>query len=994
MENNESKIKYWTVGTSAILYLNNVKRWLNEYLINKMIKNSDFAIVLNDCDNGRVIVNFSCEINDENEKTIVYQSKKSHSNDYDPTTLSQFFRVLCYFKILSEIPNGRNDKYELSRDLINKFIGKTITKENVNEIISIFLLNSVSEKFIEFNIKLMKNLKNVENIHSLLWKDGKDNDDNMITRSLLYHASEISEFLDLNEIKKIYNKKSSDDNKSTKSSLDFKKVFSTMICNHINKKDSNKEYISLKNSIQKIIDTIRNFYKLPSEVSKKILGEMKDLAIEYQTYLDENEYRTKHLRKIGGMESALKNIYDLILKFKDEKINIPIFQRDYVWNSELINNLIDSLYDDCEDHNSSYLNNIIMCGSNEKARWQIIDGQQRIFTLLLILFCLFKITTYYDYNLEHKILELLFSHNENKYKDIYTNLSKTNIYGNFSKIIEGSADGFEYEIIIKIIENIIDNLIGKLIDVKNTKEKNNSNVSNFIDHILWNTYVSLTTLPDLTPEKIFENINKNGKALDSLDLLRNYIYAMCINGTYEIDKNNNIEYYIDRYNDIIKHFFDDKNKLNYKKLENFALVLYKREAINNNNNGFDKSNKSIHTFYLLKEVLESWAEKNKNGNNKISINSILNNFLNCIHKYEYIVNCKKSDLSVYPKIEISALSSQIYGATLGGNTIFVSIIWKLLDAFNAYNWEKETTKNENLSELSKWLFEIERFNIFWKILSFKGQSLSKKFDKICDTFFKDENWKKNILNFRKELLNLISELESLSDKERNKKLREELEYYLETNPQALSDPLKFLLLNRINFALNNTPYTNNIGNDSLYILSNAESKNNAFMNWHNNFHYEHCLSKNDKAKVNKSSQTTKDDFDKYINLLGNGAILESGINESIGNNELLIKINPNKTKETPSYAHTSLNNLILRGKEKIVEKTEVTEQILGEEKKDDKWLLVGFVQLEEDIKERDNEEKLKIIYKWIKDRTIQLNDLIVKIYSYCENDLNINLKKN
>ena len=249
-----------------------------------------------------------------------------------------------------------------------------------------------------------------------------------------------------------------------------------------------------------------------------------------------------------------------------------------------------------------------------------------------------------------------------------------------------------------------------------------------------------------------------------------------------------------------------------------------------------------------------------------------------------------------------------------------------------------------------------------------------------------ENWKKNILNFRKELLNLISELESLSDKERNKKLREELEYYLETNPQALSDPLKFLLLNRINFALNNTPYTNNIGNDSLYILSNAESKNNAFMNWHNNFHYEHCLSKNDKAKVNKSSQTTKDDFDKYINLLGNGAILESGINESIGNNELLIKINPNKTKETPSYAHTSLNNLILRGKEKIVEKTEVTEQILGEEKKDDKWLLVGFVQLEEDIKEKDNEEKLKIIYKWIKDRTIQLNNLIVRIYSYCENE--------
>ena len=33
------------------------------------------------------------------------------------------------------------------------------------EIISIFLLNSVSEKFIEFNIKLMKNLKSFLDIH-------------------------------------------------------------------------------------------------------------------------------------------------------------------------------------------------------------------------------------------------------------------------------------------------------------------------------------------------------------------------------------------------------------------------------------------------------------------------------------------------------------------------------------------------------------------------------------------------------------------------------------------------------------------------------------------------------------------------------------------------------------------------------------------------------------------------------------------------------------
>jgi len=123
----------------------------------------------------------------------------------------------------------------------------------------------------------------------------------------------------------------------------------------------------------------------------------------------------------------------------------------------------------------------------------------------------------------------LFSPNRNEYKDIYTNVQETNIYGNFSKIIENQEEKQESKIVKDIIRNIIDNLTKKLIKIENESEKNNYNISGFINHILWNTYVSSTILPNTTPEKIFENINKNGKALDSLDLLRNYIYSMCIN---------------------------------------------------------------------------------------------------------------------------------------------------------------------------------------------------------------------------------------------------------------------------------------------------------------------------------------------------------------------------------------------------------------------------------------------------------------------------------
>ena len=41
-----NKIKYWTVGTSVILYLNNVRRWvIKKNLLSTMFKKNDFHII-------------------------------------------------------------------------------------------------------------------------------------------------------------------------------------------------------------------------------------------------------------------------------------------------------------------------------------------------------------------------------------------------------------------------------------------------------------------------------------------------------------------------------------------------------------------------------------------------------------------------------------------------------------------------------------------------------------------------------------------------------------------------------------------------------------------------------------------------------------------------------------------------------------------------------------------------------------------------------------
>ena len=793
---------------------------------------------------------------------------------------------------------------------------------------------------------------------SILSKEG--NDDYKITRSLLYHVDEIEKFLDLDEIKKVYNKKSNitDDNQ-TSENFSFKKVFSTKILNYVDKEElnENKKMSLLKKSIENIIYIIRIFYKLPSEFSDKVLEETKNVVEEYKKYLSIEEYEKNHSKRPEGIPKCEnKTIYHLINDFKNYKINIPIFQRDYVWNSELINNLIDSLYEDFSSSPSkySYLNNIIICSSDGKERWKIIDGQQRIFTLLLVLFSLFKITIYYEFDLEHQILELLFSKDRNEYKNIYTNLQDTNIYGKFSKIIDNPKEGQELKIIKRIVRKIIDKLDNKLTNVRDEKEKK-SNISNFITHILWNTYVSLTTLPNSMPEKIFENINKNGKALDSLDLLRNYIYSMCINNNWKISENHTIENYIEKYNKIINHFFDDKDKINYNKLEHFTLTLYKKE-VKQSNNEFSKSNKSVYTFNLLKEIFEIWGKQNN------EVDSILDCFLNSIYKYEYIINCSKSFSANYPKVEIPALSSQIYGASLGGNTVFVSIIWKLLDEFNAFNWTNENiTKNEELAELSKWLFEIERFNIFWKITAFKGQSISLELDSIIKDFFDgNSEWKTKRLDFKNKLLEIIPELESLSDKDKNEALSTRLESF-KVNPLAFSDQLKFLLLNRINFALNNTGKNEIISNNSLYIKANGYSINNECKDWHNILQYEHCLAKKDELSKNMSKEKLEV-FVKNINLFGNGSILDPGKNKEIKNKDL--------TEKVTKYESISKNNFTIHGKCGFLLREKSGSLKSGS--------LQGFDKL--NINNSIN--KLDDIYDWINKRTKELIELVKKIYDY------------
>lgn len=68
-------------------------------------------------------------------------------------------------------------------------------------------------------------------------------------------------------------------------------------------------------------------------------------------------------------------------------LHIPDFQREYVWETDQAMQLLDDVAQACQAGRSTYfLGSLVLVGSEEQGQtWDVIDGQQRITTLMLLL---------------------------------------------------------------------------------------------------------------------------------------------------------------------------------------------------------------------------------------------------------------------------------------------------------------------------------------------------------------------------------------------------------------------------------------------------------------------------------------------------------------------------------------------------------------------------------------------------------------------------------
>ena len=544
---------------------------------------------------------------------------------------------------------------------------------------------------------------------------------------------------------------------------------------------------------------------------------------------ESNKTQNQNLEKSKIGNSFLTNMYTLLIERTNakNKLFLPIFQRDYVWNESIVSNFLSSLFNDIQNKKKSYLNNIIFFdnitnkSSYGEIQCNIIDGQQRIFTTWLILLCLYKI---YAYKNKIKIEELSkYFDDSDTIKDIFikdsTNTNKNsseNIesYINFYNILDLKKNCDKNNNIWNLLLSIINNILQ--FDEKQRKDFPNHDddwTIKIIKHILFNTYVTQTHLEEenFIENKVFKNLNQNVKVLNALDLLKNEVIDLCsldknINMHNNTDKLNKIKEVISSYIKIIQPFYNDKNLIINKDLENFSNILFYREINDDSKITLDKYDFNMFIFSKLKLCIKKWFDKNKN------IKESLEEFRDKINKY-LLLKFPVTDYKINNfNFKFNGLLCQIYGITSAGSlTVTYPIIWSLLDKFEIWDILKNNPTISKdilgkITEISQWFHELEKFIVIWKISYFKGDSLTNKFFEISKeiTNSDQEKNKYSIDDFRSKLLK-IKEINNTQDaNEKFKKdLEEKLINQIKNNNKDLVNKMKTLFLIRINFYLEN-----------------------------------------------------------------------------------------------------------------------------------------------------------------------------------------------
>ena len=288
-----------------------------------------------------------------------------------------------------------------------------------------------------------------------------------------------------------------------------------------------------------------------------------------------------------------KRIPDIFTK--SSYLEIPFFQRSYVWQEENWLRFIEDCKDISKNKKNYFFGTYIIkqvlteTGASHGELRRIIDGQQRITTLILFLLALTNELGCYEKYFKQTFMsydgEILLEHNHND-KDVFDDLV-------YNRTISKDKQ-----------EQYSKKLIYQAYIFFKTEIKKDPTMFDVEDILKYVYFVPIDLMPDDDEQQIFDTINSLGIKLNTAELLKNHLFNRNEIQLYK-------KYWEPCFEGDDKEFWDKKVGSRDDRT-NIDLFLYSYINIKNREDIRYKNLFQSYKDYILKKDFNSSAEKKEN----------------------------------------------------------------------------------------------------------------------------------------------------------------------------------------------------------------------------------------------------------------------------------------------------------------------------------------------------------------------------------------------
>ncbi|BDV03626.1 MAG: hypothetical protein HPPSJP_3470 [Candidatus Hepatoplasma scabrum] len=644
--------------------------------------------------------------------------------------------------------------------------------------------------------------------------------------------------------------------------------------------------INLKRKYQNLDNRIliKDYLNKSSEKFNKSIGQEK-FILKKRKYIE--NIKNNHVY------SELINI-NIFLE-KKYKFWIPLIQRSYVWGENKISNLdkmMEELFQNNSHSNSKifYLNNIVLKKTkieNEYEFYHILDGQQRITSLSLILCSLWN----FIFEILDKDEKFL---SKNYYFNLLNKIKKMNFFFDkkiidFNKILNKKND-YKYSNLFNKILKKIEEHLDKYSNIEKIKF-----LEQILKKILFKTTFSITIIREkdnsIDQNRLFESLNTIFVNLDELDLFKIVLMKNIKNLINENKKNLDEE---TKINNLWKEHIEDKFYEKNKRDVTFISTFY--EYVKNNYFINEKNNVDYHEYKM--EIWENYVSKYLNFN--LENCKSIQNFEEKLKIISYEIKFVKSFIKTLDEKDISNSNLfyiQDFLYSFKGRKVYIPLVKKIISIiwengenhFQNFSIDKKNKILEKINETRKWLFEIEKCEVYFQLNLYRGQSLTNIINSIAskiDNLGKFEKFKEII---RSKIMNISNNNQKYNIlwSELGKDYKDGFNINLKTKKILLNRIVNSELIEKYydDYNFINCPSIEHIMPQDFqisknnYIIENKwnfeKDKNDSFINIEN--------------YSNVKESIKKEIHELYLNNIGNLIILDKDINSKIKNHSSFFK---------------------------------------------------------------------------------------------------------